>query len=737
MNRVITTLIAMIVAVCTLQAASSPRRQQAKASPQELFKTEQTATHLLKGQNSAQTKTTESAPVIFAPKFSAPSTKAAKAVPEIVGIYQSGGTSTISTSKVDGSTQPSNWNYIQQGMDANAGVYIDGKFYAVLEYTMIGYCFLYNYDSSLNWANMGQAMIPVAIHPTALAYDAVTTSTYGCFSDNGSYLLATLDVNSGVKTNIASLTKKFTAMAVDKTGVLYALGEDNALYTIDKSSASETKVGDTGLTISGANSIFFDNDGTTLYLLANNSAYTLDTATGSSSLSTALSGTGAWNSVSVLPAAEVLTPSWIDDLTINFPKGALSGEVSMKMPQKSTSGAALTSSMTYHLFVDEVEKTGTAQPGETVTVPMTLETGMHTFRAYAEYEGTNGMDGSQTVFIGHDTPAKPENIAFIEDGAVVNLTWNAVTRGVNGGYIDLDALRYNVVRNPGAVKIASDLATNSCTDATVDALDYYTYVVTATDGVKTSEPGTSEVYFPGSNLGFKPPYSHDFSTGMNLYKVIDANNDGNTWSYSDGFTWFQTDAETDNDDWIISPPITLEAGKLYSVTFDLLASANWEYQTVEIKYGLGSTPEELTKEIVPVSSFQVRASANRQITPDADGQYYFAVHALTKKTYGAIAITNFSIGRGFNTNAPSSVTNLTVTPAELGQMSAAISFTCPDKTYGGATLSDITRIIVKNETTGETVKEITDATPGANITDVTDTKPAAGINKYSVTCYNN
>lgn len=688
-------------------------------------------------QNSAQRKTAESAPVIFAPKFTAPSTKAARAVPEIVGIYQSNGMSTISTTKVDGTTQPTNWNYIQGGMDANAGVYINGKFYAVLEYTMIGYCFLYNYDSTLSWANLGQAFIPVAIHPTALAYDAVTTSTYGCFSDNGSYSLATLDVNSGVKTDIASLTKKFTAMAVDKSGVLYALGEDNALYTIDKTSAAETKVGDTGLTISGANSIFFDNDGTTLYLLANNAAYKLDTATGATSLSATLTGTGAWNSASVLPATEILTPSWIDDLTINFPKGALSGEVSMKMPQKSTSGAALTSSMTYHLFVDDVERTGSAQPGETVTVPMTLETGMHTFRAYAEYEGTDGMDGLQTVFIGHDTPTKPENIAFIEEGTVVNLTWNPVTTGVNGGYIDLDALRYNVVRNPGGVTIARDLTTNSCADATIDALNYYTYEVTATDGVTTSEPGTSDTYFPGSNLGFKPPYSHDFSTGMELYKVIDANKDGNTWSYSDGFTWFQTDAETDNDDWIISPPITLEAGKLYSVVFDLLASANWEYQVVEIKYGLGSTPEELTKQILPAYPFQVRANIDTKVTPDADGQYYFAVHAITKKTVGAVAITNFAIGRGFKTNAPGSVTNLTVTPAELGELSSTISFTCPDKTYGGATLSDLTRIIVKNETTGETVKEITEATPGASVSDITDAKPAAGINKYSVTCYNN
>lgn len=726
----------MTVTVCSLQAASAPRRVSAKTSPQELFKTEKTTTHLLKEQNQVPNSAGEGAPEIAAPKFSAPVTSAAKATPEIVGIYQSNGMSTISTTKLDGVSQITNWNYIQSGMDANAGVYINGKFYAVLEYTMIGYCFLYNYDSSLSWANMGQAMIPVAIHPTALAYDAVTTSTYGCFSDNGSYLLATLDVNSGVKTNIASLTKKFTAMAVDKSGVLYAIGEDNALYTIDKASAAETKVGDTGLTISGANSIFFDNDGTTLYLLANNAVYKVDTATGATSLSTTFTGTGAWNSASVLPAAEILTPSWIDDITINFPKGALSGEVSMRMPQKSTSGATLTSDLTYHLWIDEVEKTGTAGPGQTVVVPVTLEKGMHTFRAYAEYEGTAGMEGSQTKFIGHDTPVTPANIAFFENGTVVNLTWDAVTTGVNDGYIDVDAVRYNVVRNPGGVSIASDLATNSCTDATIDALNYYTYVVTATDGVATSEPGTSDVYFPGSNLGFKPPYSHDFSTGMNLYKVIDANKDGVTWGYSDGFTWFITDAETDNDDWIISPPITLTAGKRYPVAFDLLASANWEYQVVEILYGKGSTPEELTNKILPAYPYQVSADIDSYVTPEADGQYYFAVRVLTKKTAGAVGITNFAIGQGYDEKAPANVDNLTVTPAAMGQKSATISFTCPDKNYGGTNLTELTRVLVKNETTGMVVKEITDITPGFAVSDIADQNPAEGTNTYSVTCYN-
>ena len=202
---------------------------------------------------------------------------------------------------------------------------------------------------------------------------------------------------------------------------------------------------------------------------------------------------------------EKLIPSWIDELSVNFPEGTLTGDVSFKLPTTATTGASLTSSVTYHLQVDEKEYTGSGLPGATISVPMTLEQGMHTFVATAEYDGMLGLQGSQNKYIGHDTPSAPANIVFVENGNDVNLSWQPVTTGINGGYIYLDALRYTVVRNPGNTSIAKDLAEPACTDATIDALDYYTYTVTACDGVNTSAPGTSEVYFPGTNLGFKPP----------------------------------------------------------------------------------------------------------------------------------------------------------------------------------------------------------------------------------------
>lgn len=668
--------------------------------------------------------------------------KAARKSPEFVGLCNNGGSITLSKTTLDNPPVSSSLNFIQQGFEANAGVYIDGKYYTIVEYTMVNMCFFYTYDSSLNWIDGGPQMLPTPVHPKSLAYDASTSTTYGCFADNtgASYTFSVFDIASATKTDIAPLSRNYPAMAADQAGTVYAIGDDNNFYTIDKATAETSQIGETGITASGPQSLCFDNDGTTLYWFVNNAVYTLDTATGATTpYLTIPANAGQWYAVYALPEGKIITPTWVDDFTANFPDGNLTGEVSMKMPTQSTLGDPITSTLTYHLFVDDKEvATKDAVPGGQVTCPLTLNTGLHTFRAYAEYDGNDGLDVSLKKFIGHDTPKTPSNIKIEENADnSVNISWDAVTTGVNDGYIKADNIRYSVVRTPGNISIASDIATPACIDATINALDYYTYQITATDGVNTSEPGVSAQYFPGSGLGFIPPFSHDFANGMGLFNAFDNNKDGVTWEYSEGFVWFQTDAETDNDDWLISPPITLDAGKIYSLYFHLLASANWEYQVVEIRYGKGPNPEDLTNVILPAYPFQAYKYINTEIEVSDNGQYYFGVHAVTQKTAGAVSVKEFSIGTGYIAKAPGAAGNLVVIPGANGSTQATISFTCPDKTFSNADLTEITRVVIVNETTNETIAEITDATPGKQITGIVDTKPAEGSNTYSVVCYNN
>ena len=49
----------------------------------------------------------------------------------------------------------------------------------------------------------------------------------------------------------------------------------------------------------------------------------------------------------------------------------------------------------------------------------------------------------KSVFVGFDTPLAPTDIVLSEG----TLSWNPVTDGVNGGYIDTETLTYNVYLN--------------------------------------------------------------------------------------------------------------------------------------------------------------------------------------------------------------------------------------------------------------------------------------------------
>ena len=64
-----------------------------------------------------------------------------------------------------------------------------------------------------------------------------------------------------------------------------------------------------------------------------------------------------------------------------------------------------------------------------------------------------------------------------------------------------------------------------------------------------------------------PPYSNDFgsSTLWNWWEVINANNDGSTytWTLSSNTARYRYNSSKAADDWLVTAPITLEAGKTY------------------------------------------------------------------------------------------------------------------------------------------------------------------------------
>ncbi len=287
---------------------------------------------------------------------------------QFVGILMESGATTVSTLALGETFDTEIRNYIQQPLEANAGLFVDGSYYAILEFGMADLYFIYQYNSSIGWGMTSQVRTK-EMHPTALAYDTASGVTYGCFGNASgisatTFSLATLDLNTGDKTDVAPLSQKFLSMTCDNAGILYGLGADGSLHIIDKATAETKEVGTVGLMVSDKSSISFDHAGKTLYCFADNAVYTIDTADGTADKVMDFTGRAMqWTGMCAMPEAEAVTPSWIDNFTIDFPNGTLSGHVRMKMPSMSTSNTPLDGTLTWHLLVDDVETTGEARGG--------------------------------------------------------------------------------------------------------------------------------------------------------------------------------------------------------------------------------------------------------------------------------------------------------------------------------------------------------------------------------------
>ena len=99
-----------------------------------------------------------------------------------------------------------------------------------------------------------------------------------------------------------------------------------------------------------------------------------------------------------------------------------------------------------------------------------------------------GDDASLKAYVGVDTPAAVEHITLSEpvDGTVV-VSWEAPTKGANGGYVDPKALTYTVKRN-GWMALDVNDGECSATDVISDLGNKqgsYIYVVNAVSTAPT------------------------------------------------------------------------------------------------------------------------------------------------------------------------------------------------------------------------------------------------------------
>ena len=224
------------------------------------------------------------------------------------------------------------------------------------------------------------------------------------------------------------------------------------------------------------------------------------------------------------------------------------------------------------------------------------------------------------------------------------------------------------------------------------------------------------------------------------FNVVDNNADGTTWKWSDSYNCIMYGYNYSNaaDDYLISSPIRMEAGKNYKVV--IVASCYGENypERFEVLLGNDATVAAMTTTVMEPTDVatNVDTEYEAEFTAPADGKFYLAIHAISDANQWNLYVKSFAVEFGLVDTDIDAVTDFTVTPGEQGALSATVSFTAPTKNIGGADLTEnIAAIEILRD--GETIQTFNDVAPGTDVTfNDADEALTNGNHTYQVIPYN-
>lgn len=234
------------------------------------------------------------------------------------------------------------------------------------------------------------------------------------------------------------------------------------------------------------------------------------------------------------------------------------------------------------------------------------------------------------------------------------------------------------------------------------------------------------------------PYVADFTTDAPFgdFFVIDNNEDGKTWSWSESnYANYTYSSSLAADDYLVLP-IKLEASKNYNVTVN---AANSGYpEKFEVKVGKEGTVEGLSTVAIAETELTAAefADYSGSFTTDEAGTYYVAIHATSDADQFRLKVKTLTIEVGAAGTAPAAVTDLVVTPTE-NKIETTIVFNAPTTTIDGNEMTEnLTKIDVLRD--GVVIESVADVAPGSERTVVDNEEKGLtiGTHKYQIIPYN-
>lgn len=345
------------------------------------------------------------------------------------------------------------------------------------------------------------------------------------------------------------------------------------------------------------------------------------------------------------------------------------------------------------------------------------------------------------------TPAPVSNLAATvgENEAIsVDLSWTLPTTDDEGNALTGGLTGVEVLRDGVLVANLDGTATSwHDSESTGLTAGFHTYSVRALLGSAKSVDANVKTAYVGPITPQSLPYTADLSSADNvtaLFTQYHGANSGQTaqWTfnadtYNGNYMKLSTTKNLKEDEYLVTPPLTVEEAGAYKVTLDF-GAGYYSGEKLELLMGKGKTAEALS---IPVSTITSPSSSKKTYQmyvqlPEA-GKYYLGLHACSESvpTYGnTYKVYGLKVEK--TAIVPQQITDLAAVAAEDMSLKVNLSWTNPTKTNIDTDLDALTKVEVVRG--GEVVKTFNNPAPGAAMQWV-DEVPASGFYEYQALAY--
>ena len=223
---------------------------------------------------------------------------------------------------------------------------------------------------------------------------------------------------------------------------------------------------------------------------------------------------------------------------------------------------------------------------------------------------------------------------------------------------------------------------------------------------------------------------------FDLFQVIDANEDDETWSWSSSYgTNYSYSESLAADDYLVAAPVKFEAGKNYKVVVTANAASTSYPEAFRVLVGKEATVDGLTILAADTTWVETKELEDyeSEFTIAEDGTYYVAIQAVSPANMWRLNVTKLSIEKGADPKAPAVVDEYKVMSGVKGANWAMVSFKAPAKSIDGTDLTENMSIdILRGDSLIQTLEDVAPA----EFKSYRDEDVESGFNTYQVIARN-